>query len=323
MRTTLKWARATMAAALLAGTSVVGHAGGDLDRGGGDMQLGRDSVLRVPANAAFPVPKRLDVGVGRSIFVQFPVPLKDVIISDPTLMDAVVQASDRVFVIAKKPGRTNAFFFDEFGQQLLTLEVTVGVDLAGLNDLLSRLIPGSNVHGEIAGKALDPHGDGALADRLRPRCPDRRPVRGGLQGAAHARRRQQQLVGSQHQHHRGQQQPLRGRKHQLSAAWEQQPEQHQQQQRRWRPGGRLRREAYHQPHHRRGRGADHAPRVGCRGEPRGPEAVRHQPRRASQLRQLHDGDPHRQRVSPDGLGGLPTAGAIRPPAAAGYPFSAP
>jgi pilus assembly protein CpaC len=142
-----------MAAVLLAGTAVVGHAGGDLD-GGGDMQLGRDSVLRVPANAAFPVSKRLDVGVGRSIFVQFPVPLKDVIIADPTLMDAVVQASDRVFVIAKKPGRTNAFFFDEFGQQLLTLEVTVGVDLAGLNDLLSRLIPGSNVHGEIAGKAL-------------------------------------------------------------------------------------------------------------------------------------------------------------------------
>ena len=154
MRTTLKWARATMAAVLLAGTAVVGHAGGDIDRAGGDMQLGRDLVLRVPANAAFPVAKRLDVGVGRSIFVQFPVPLKDVIVADPTLMDAVVQASDRVFLIAKKPGRTNAFFFDEFGQQLLTLEVTIGVDLAGLNDLLSRLIPGSNVQGEIAGKAL-------------------------------------------------------------------------------------------------------------------------------------------------------------------------
>jgi pilus assembly protein CpaC len=143
-----------MVAVLLAGTAVVGHAGGDADQGGGTMQLGRDSVLRVPANAAFPVSKRIDVGVGRSIFVQFPVPLKDVIVSDPTLVDAVVQASDRVFLIAKKPGRTNAFFFDEFGQQLMTLEVAAGPDLPSLTDLLARLIPGSNIQGEIAGKAL-------------------------------------------------------------------------------------------------------------------------------------------------------------------------
>jgi pilus assembly protein CpaC len=143
-----------MVAVVLAGTAVVGHAGGDADRGGGTMQLGRDSVLRVPANAAFPVSKRIDVGVGRSIFVQFPVPLKDVIVSDPTLVDAVVQASDRVFLIAKKPGRTNAFFFDEFGQQLMTLEVAAGPDLPSLTDLLARLIPGSNIQGEIAGKAL-------------------------------------------------------------------------------------------------------------------------------------------------------------------------
>ena len=42
------------------------------------------------------------------------------------MLDAVVQSSDRVFLIAKKTGQTNAFFFDEFGQQILTLEVAVG-----------------------------------------------------------------------------------------------------------------------------------------------------------------------------------------------------
>ncbi len=50
-------------------------------------------------------------------------PLKDVLVSDPDVLDAVVQSSDRVFLIAKKAGQTNAFFFDEYGQQLLTLEV--------------------------------------------------------------------------------------------------------------------------------------------------------------------------------------------------------
>ncbi len=70
------------------------------------------------------------------------------------MLDAVVQSSDRVFLIAKKTGQTNAFFFDEYGQQILTLEVAVGADLSALDTLLTRLIPGSNVHSEIAGKAI-------------------------------------------------------------------------------------------------------------------------------------------------------------------------
>jgi pilus assembly protein CpaC len=117
-------------------------------------KVGNDSVLRIPANAAFPLSKRLDLGVGRSIVVQFPIPLKDVLVSDPAMLDAVVQSSDRVFLIAKKTGQTNAFFFDEYGQQILTLEVAVGADLSALDTLLTRLIPGSNVHSEIAGKAI-------------------------------------------------------------------------------------------------------------------------------------------------------------------------
>jgi len=150
---TQKWARASLAAAILVATAATGFAAdtrGKHER----LQLSRDGVLRVPANTAFPVTKRLGLGVGRSIVVQFPIPLKDVLVSDPRLMDAVVQSSDRVFLIAKKPGQTNAFFFDEYGQQMLTLEVAVGADLTALDDLLARLIPGSNVHSEIAGNAL-------------------------------------------------------------------------------------------------------------------------------------------------------------------------
>lgn len=154
MRTTLKWARVGMAAVLIAGATPTGHVqAADMQQGRGS-ELGSGSVLRIPANAAFPLTKRLDLGIGRSIVVEFPVPLKDVLVSDPALMDAVVQSSDRVFLIAKKSGQTNAFFFDENGQQILTLEVAVGADLSALDQLLTRLIPGSNVHSEIAGQAV-------------------------------------------------------------------------------------------------------------------------------------------------------------------------
>ena len=80
--------------------------------------------------------------------------MKDVLVSDPGVLDAVVQSSDRVFLIAKKAGQTNAFFFDEYGQQILTLEVAIGADLSSLDQLLTRLIPGSNIHSEIAGRAI-------------------------------------------------------------------------------------------------------------------------------------------------------------------------
>jgi pilus assembly protein CpaC len=116
--------------------------------------VSRDSVLRIPANASFPLTKRLGLGVGNSLAVQFPGPLKDVLVSDPQILDAVVQSSDRVFLIAKKAGQTNAFFFDEHGQQLLTLVVAVGADLSALDNLLRRLISGSNIQSEIAGNAL-------------------------------------------------------------------------------------------------------------------------------------------------------------------------
>ncbi len=148
-QTGLKWACtgiAVFATAFCAG-----------DIGAADM-AGRhatnDSVLRIPGNAAFPLSKRLDLGVGRSLVVEFPVALKDVLVSDPAVLDAVVQSSDRVFLIAKGTGQTNAFFFDENGQQMLALEVAVGADLSALDNLIARLIPGSSVHSEIAGRAI-------------------------------------------------------------------------------------------------------------------------------------------------------------------------
>jgi len=155
MRTTLKWARASMAAVFFVVSSFGNtvHAA-DMQGQGRPARAGQDSVLRIPGNAAFPLSKRLDLGVGRSIVVQFPVPLKDVLVSDPKVLDAVVQSSDRVFLIAKGTGQTNAFFFDEYGQQILTLDVAIGADLSSLDQLLTRLIPGSNVHSEIAGRSI-------------------------------------------------------------------------------------------------------------------------------------------------------------------------
>jgi pilus assembly protein CpaC len=120
-------------------------------RSGGNLQ---NSVLQIPAHGPFPMATKLSVGVGKSVMVQFPFELKDVLVSDPERMDAVVQSSNRVFLIAKKVGQTNAFFFDTQGRQILTLEVAVGADLSALDELIKRFIPASNVKSEMAGNAI-------------------------------------------------------------------------------------------------------------------------------------------------------------------------
>ena len=127
--------------------------------GGGTMAGVADaapesSVMQIPAKAAFPISKKISLGVGRSMMLQFPMELRDVMVADPTKVDAVVQTSDRVFLVAKGAGSTNAFFFDAQGNQIMTLEIAIGSDLGALDSLLKRLLPSSNIKSDLAGTAI-------------------------------------------------------------------------------------------------------------------------------------------------------------------------
>ena len=112
------------------------------------------SVLRISDNGMLPQSRSVSLGAGKSLLVEFDFELRDVLVSDPQGVDAVVQTSNRVFLIAKRPGQTNAFFFDAAGHQVLTLDISVGADSSGLENLLARLIPGSNIRVELAGRSL-------------------------------------------------------------------------------------------------------------------------------------------------------------------------
>lgn len=112
------------------------------------------SVLRISDNGQLPQSRSVSLGAGKSLLVEFDFELRDVLVSDPSGVDAVVQTSNRVFLIAKRQGQTNAFFFDADGNQVLTLDISVGADSSGLEDLLARLIPGSNIRVELAGRSV-------------------------------------------------------------------------------------------------------------------------------------------------------------------------
>jgi pilus assembly protein CpaC len=112
------------------------------------------SVMQIPARSNFPISRKITLGVGRSLMMQFPMELRDVMIADPTKVDAIVQTSDRVFLVARAAGSTNAFFFDAQGNQIMTLEIAIGSDLSSLDNLLKRLLPNSNIRTDLAGTAI-------------------------------------------------------------------------------------------------------------------------------------------------------------------------
>lgn len=89
--------------------------------------------------------RTIALGLNKAAVVELPVAARDVLVSDPAIVDAVVRTTKRVYLIGLKVGQTNAFFFNDKGQQILNLEIRVERDLTGLRDTLRQYFPGSRI----------------------------------------------------------------------------------------------------------------------------------------------------------------------------------
>jgi pilus assembly protein CpaC len=123
----------------------------DRDAGRGIMEPDHRSYLRIPSGH-LPALRKVTIGVDKSMLVELPVDLENVLVSNPEILDAVVQTSRQVYLLAKDAGEANAFFLGHNGQKVLLLEVSVMRDLSALNDALHRLLPGSKIRVETMGE---------------------------------------------------------------------------------------------------------------------------------------------------------------------------
>lgn len=89
--------------------------------------------------------QRLNLAQGKSGVIDLPVEARDVVVSDPTIADAVMRTSRRGFILGNKMGETNVYFLDAQGRQILQLEVRVSRDTSELEALLDRLVPEARV----------------------------------------------------------------------------------------------------------------------------------------------------------------------------------
>jgi pilus assembly protein CpaC len=112
------------------------------------------SIVRIPETHGVPVHKSIKIGLGKSVLVEFPNGVRDVMASNPAVVDAVVLSSNRVFLLGKAPGQSNAFFFSNTGEQLALIELNVDQEGDGLETLLRRVIPGSDIKVETLNQTV-------------------------------------------------------------------------------------------------------------------------------------------------------------------------
>ncbi|HEY3778228.1 MAG TPA: type II and III secretion system protein family protein [Rhizomicrobium sp.] len=92
-----------------------------------------------------PAHEHLTLALDKAAIVQLDTDARDVLVSSPSIVDAVVRSARRVYLLGMKTGQTNAFFFDAAGHQILSLDITVERDTAGLSALMHSNFPGSSI----------------------------------------------------------------------------------------------------------------------------------------------------------------------------------
>jgi len=109
--------------------------------------MGDDSphIISVSTRSGAPVHQRLTLSLNKAAIVEIDADARDVLVSDPEIVDAVVRTPRRIFLLAQKSGQTNAFFFDAAGRQLLSLDIRVEKDVTDLAALINTSFPGAAV----------------------------------------------------------------------------------------------------------------------------------------------------------------------------------
>jgi pilus assembly protein CpaC len=93
--------------------------------------------------------QRVKLGLNKSIVIDLPADAYDILVANPTVADAVTRTSRRIYLFGKQVGETNIFVFGANGEQIVSLDLSIERDVAGLEDHLKRYLPNSAIKVEL------------------------------------------------------------------------------------------------------------------------------------------------------------------------------
>jgi pilus assembly protein CpaC len=97
----------------------------------------------------------LALGIGKSVVLDLPHDVKDVLVADPKIANAVIRSAHRAYIIGAAVGQTNVVFFDADGQQIAAYDIAVKRDLNGVRAALKQTLPDAAIQ-------IDGVGDGVM-----------------------------------------------------------------------------------------------------------------------------------------------------------------
>jgi pilus assembly protein CpaC len=93
--------------------------------------------------------QRVKLGLNKSVVIDLPSDAYDILVANPAVADAVTRTARRIYLFGKSVGETNIFVFGPNGEQIVSLDLAVERDVAGLEDYLRRFIPSSQIKVEL------------------------------------------------------------------------------------------------------------------------------------------------------------------------------
>lgn len=103
------------------------------------------SLLKVHRVAPGGETRHVKIGLNKSLVVELPRDVRDVLVSNPDFIDSVLHSSRRAYLIGKKVGEGNAFFFDKNGNRILTIEISISRDMSALEGIFGRILRDSKI----------------------------------------------------------------------------------------------------------------------------------------------------------------------------------
>jgi pilus assembly protein CpaC len=110
--------------------------------------------IKIDIGGEGPVSRSMALPLNKAAVIELPVDARDVLVSNPAIVDAVIRTPRRVYVLGIASGQANAFFFDNAGNQILNLEITVAQDVRELEKTIAKLMPRARVKVQPIGENL-------------------------------------------------------------------------------------------------------------------------------------------------------------------------
>ena len=89
--------------------------------------------------------RSVDLPVGKSAFVDVPVDIRDIVITNPGVADAVLRSPRRLYLVGQKFGTTDLVLFDALGRRVMSLQVRVDLDVSSVAQTINRILPDAQV----------------------------------------------------------------------------------------------------------------------------------------------------------------------------------